>query len=118
MVSHEINLSTIIEESALAKKPPGPTITTADNGRPLLSDIDFSKGKLSEMKKLLKEYLTKCYQNSTGDTKAKIPWGQLQENPGKVFDMTVNFMPEGASLLEPSHIRQGVLVEVLQYLKE
>ena len=91
---------------------------TADNGRPLLPDIDFSKGKLSKMKKLLREYLMKCYQNSTGDTKAKIPWGQLQENPGKFFDMLANFMPEGASLLEPFHVWQGVLVEVLQHLKE
>ena len=69
----------------------------------MLPNIDFSTGKLSEMKKLLREYLTKCYQNSTGDTKAKIPWGQLQENPGKFFDMMVNFMPEGASLNHPTY---------------
>ena len=82
------------------------------------SDIDFSKGKLLDVKTLLREYLTKCYQNSTGDAKARIPWGQLQQNPSKFIEMMAVFLPKGASLLDPSHIRQGVLIDILCHLKE
>ena len=70
------------------------------------------------MKTLLREYLTKCYQNSTRDAKARIPWGQLQQNPGKFIEMTADFLPEEASLLDPSHIHQGVLIDILHHLKE
>ena len=106
------------KESASAKKPLGPTITINYDGRPVLPDIDFSKGKLLDMKTLLREYLTKCYQNSTGDAKARIPWEQLQQNPGKFIEMMAGFLPEGASLLDPSHIRQGVLIDILCHSKE
>jgi hypothetical protein len=110
--------SSIVKESASVKKPLGPIVMITDDGRPVLPNIDFSKGKLANMKTLLREYLKKCYQKSTGDAKAKIPWGQLQQNPGKFIEMTVNFLPEGASLLDPSHIHQGVLIDILRHLKE
>ena len=106
------------KESASAKKPLGPTITTDNDGQPVLPDINFSKGKLLNMKTLLREYLTKCYQNSTGDAKDRIPWRQLQQNPGKFIKMTAGFLPEGASLLDPSHICQDVLIDILCHLKE
>ena len=115
---NEYHSARLQKESASAKKPSGPTIMIDDDGQPVLPDIDFSKGKLLDMKTLLREYLMKCYQNSTGDAKARIPWGQLQQNPGKFIEMMAGFLPEGASLLNPSHIRQGVLIDILCHLKE
>ena len=44
------------KESASAKKSSGPTITIDDDGWPVLPDIGFSKGKLLDMKTLLREY--------------------------------------------------------------
>ena len=115
---NEYHSAELQKESASVKKPSGPTMTIDDDGRPVLPDIDFSKGKLLDVKALLRKYLTKCYQNSTGDAKARIPWGQLQQNPGKFIEMMAVFLPEGASLLDPSHICQGVLIDILCHLKE
>jgi hypothetical protein len=112
--------SLIVKKSASAKKPSELIVTIADDGQSVLPDIDFYKGKLANMKTPLSEYLKKCYQKSMGDAKAKIQWGQLQQNPGKFIKMMVNFLQEGASLLDPSHIHicQGVLIDILCHLKE
>jgi hypothetical protein len=67
---------------------------------------------------LLRGYLTKCYQNSTGDPKAKIPWGQLQQTQDKFLDSTANYLPAGTGLLDPSHIHQSDLMAILCHLKE
>jgi hypothetical protein len=106
------------EEAVPVRKPSGPSIIVADDEWPLLPDINFSKAKLTDLKTLLRGYLTKCYQNSTGDPKAKIPWGQLQQTPDKFLDSTANYLPAGTGLLDPSHIRQSDLMAILRHLKE
>ena len=53
---NEYHSAQLQKESASAKKSSGPTITIDDDGWPVLPDIGFSKGKLLDMKTLLREY--------------------------------------------------------------
>ncbi|EGO30308.1 hypothetical protein SERLADRAFT_404539 [Serpula lacrymans var. lacrymans S7.9] len=93
------------KENLPSKQPKKIKLLFDNNGYPILADEDPpSLATFSDLRIIIRSFLTTHYQISTGNTKASIPWTSLAERPGYYIDLLKGYIPSGYKFQEPSRM--------------